>query len=219
MWYFINLQSWELSNDFRHSTHAGWSLCNNSSIIASQDKVFTEKQLIVDLQVNDIQLQINGHSFDIQSPASDVFPDRNELAYYIYGFRESYPCPPTLAQLRNVLENGDDANENTLLLKTDGLFYLINPSTIIHTILEPGWVLEFNKFNAGDGVAGKPACKIMTMNIFKMAIDKWKNHLLYKELHLCKNVNWRSLKQRNELINTHTDLDSIKYNWEFHRGF
>lgn len=217
MKYTINIESSLESQVFRLNNELVWQRCNNTSILNETDFQTLDAEHIISLQKQNIKLTIEGQEFEVESETGSWDLDETQLHYHIYGFRENFPTPPDENQLLNLLENGDDSVRNTLVLKTDGLFYLLQQNQILHDVKNPYYVLQFPIFQAHQDYVGQSirndGNRNYVQNIFKTSIEYWIKHLTENELHNMAEIDFDSDDQVEGIITLFGELNQIRNNW------
>lgn len=218
MKYAINIESSFGTNVFRLNNLNVWTICGNSSLLNPTDYQTSNPSDIIDKQVRDLYININGEDFEIESDMGSVVGDETQLYYTVYGFRQNYPNPPDANQLEQLLLNGNNAVKNTLVLKTDGQFYLLSQNQIIDDARNPEYVVQCEGFHPHKGYVGPSIndnnIRNYVQNLFKVAIYHWVKHLKDKELHDFMEIILNPHKDHvPEIIDLFSELNEIRNNW------
>jgi hypothetical protein len=213
MLYSLNIESGLFTNNFRLQNDKQWLKCLNPKVISTKDYNSSNPIDIINLQIKDIQITINSEVFDIQSEDGLELMDETQLNYSVYGFRKVYPKSPDANQLEQLLTNGNDTQRNILVLKTDGLFYLLTQNQILDGISNPEYVLQFEAFQPGNNYVGLTTNRDYTQDLYKKSIYHWKKHLIDKELHDFAEIVLSSENKLPAILDLFDELNVIKNNW------
>jgi hypothetical protein len=189
MKFCINIEDPLQSICYRLQLDNSWQSCDDPTVLSLNDFTSIDRQVILNRQIADEKITINNKEYTINSNSElgiDFFAMK-DLHYEVYCFRELYPALPIRQQLEQTILNGDDTKNNTLILKTDGQFYLVRPEQILFQKVDPSFVYQFGGFIAGNGYVGS---KIndekfysYTKDLFRTGMCHWENHLVKKKLH------------------------------------
>lgn len=218
MKYTINIESAYRSNVFRLDNNNKWFRCDNIASINENDRVFINHIDVVSVLKTDLNLELEGAEYEIESGMGTELGNERQLHYEVYGFRHSYPNPPDENQLLNLLLGGDDMVRNVLVLKTDGLFYLLNAYQILDYPVNPDYVVQFEGFQPNNGYVGNSIndnnIRYYVQNLFRIGIFHWVNHLKYKILHDQADIEIRHNDQVPEILELFDELHQIQQNWQ-----
>ncbi len=67
---------------FRLSSENTWLICENPDILETNYLISDDKQQLIDLKVEDLQIEINGNQYNVNSTEMDA-TDMNVLFYEI----------------------------------------------------------------------------------------------------------------------------------------
>ncbi len=218
MIFAINVESGYGTNVFRLNNQHVWTICNNPSLLDSNDYQTTNPIDIISKQQSDLKINIIGEDFEILPDMGTELGNENQLHYSVYGFRKNYPLPPDIKQLTQLLLNGNDAVRNVLVLKTDGQFYLLSQSQIIDHVTNPDYVVQCEGFQAYNGYVGSSIndnnIRNYVENLFKVAVYHWLKHLKDKELHDFMEIVLNPDENHiPEIIDVFSELNEIQNNW------
>lgn len=217
MKYTLNIE-WDFNiNIFRLNKQEKWAVCSNSALLSSVDYASTDPNEIIKKQIKDINVTIDGEEFEIEPELGSELGNKKQLHYVVYGFRQVYPSPPDENQLLNLLLNGNDSVKNILVLKTDGLFYLLSQTQISDNVKDPDYVVRCNAFMPNRGFVGPTIdddeIRKYVQNLFKTAIYHWLKHLKDKELDDLMEIEFESTDQIPEIVELFEELRQINLNW------
>ena len=218
MKFAINIESGFGTNVFRLNNQNEWIICSNSSLLNTTDYQTSNLIDIINKQERDLTLQINGVDFEVDPDLGIVSGNENQLCYSVYGFRQNYPNPPCENQLLQLLLGGNDEVRNTLVLKTDGQFYLLSQNQIIDYVSNPEYVVQCEGFQPQNGYVGSSInnnnVRNYVQNLFKIALYYWVKHLKDKELHDFMDIILEPEEDHiPEIIDFFSELEQIKTNW------
>jgi hypothetical protein len=217
MRYTINIESARKTNVFRRNSSFVWNRCAKVSVLNANDYYSINPTDIIELQERDLKITIDQNEFEVESEMGSWFGDETQLHYHIYGFRQNYPTPPQENQLLNLLLNGDDSIRNILVLKTDGIFYLLQQNQILDYVSNPEYVLQFEGFQPNNGYVGATinnnSIRDYVQNIFKTSIRHWIKHLRDKELHDHADIVFDNKDQVDDILELFDKLLKIETSW------
>jgi hypothetical protein len=218
MKYTLNIESGLSTKIFRLNNQQEWIECSNSSLLNTNDYSTTVTNDIVNKQKRDLTITINSEEFEIEPELGTEFGNENQLHYVVYGFRQNYPKPPDENQLLQLLLNGNDSVRNILVLKTDGLFYLLSQNQILDYVSNPEYVVQCEGFQPGNGFVGPTIndnnIRNYVQNLYREAVYHWVKHLKDKELHDSMEIILNPSDQVPEIIDLFQQLEQIKTNWK-----
>lgn len=215
MKFCINIEDPYRSISYRLQLDNSWYPCSNPTLLSQNDFTSSDRQIILDRQITNEKIMINDKEYIINSD-SELGIDfllMEGLNYKIYCFRELYPTPPLRKQLEQTLLNGDDTINNTLILKTDGLFYLVRPEQILFKKIDPNIVCQFEGFRArknyvGPGINDEDFDSY-TEDFFRTGMRYWRDHLVKKNLHeQCDNHEGVTM---DDLLEIYTELEKTRW--------
>ncbi|TDK45559.1 hypothetical protein [Algoriphagus formosus] len=215
MIYCLNIEDPLESICYRLDNNREWQPCEDPTALGQNDFRTNNRIEILDLQVEDESITIEGKVYKINSTDGVDVLAMEDLSYSVYGFREDYPNPPQRKQLEQVLREGDDSVFNTLVLKSDGQFCLINPEEIIFNKIDPEIIYQFEGFVGGNGYVG-PTIEDdnfddYILDFFRTGIHYWRDHLTKKELH--QQSDTFEGNDIDDLLDIYSDLERIKNNY------
>lgn len=212
MKYCINVVDIGGSINYRLQLDGSWSKCIETIKIHANDRVFLHSKEVLETQLPDVALKIGSQEFTINSSSGINYGERNNLYYEVYGFHDVYPEPPSKSQLEDLLIKGDDSNHNTLILRSNGQFDLLNPTSISINKGNPDFVYQFEGFVAGNGYVGPTinddSFESYIMEYFRTGMHYWRDHLVYKIMHeQADTFEGHSLE---DLLDIYDDLKKMK---------
>jgi len=218
MRYTINLESSYRTHNFRLSQNKYWISCDNVTKLNNSDYFTPLQSTIIGLQERNIVLTIDNKKFEVHPEMGTELGNENQLHYEIYGFRQMYPTPPNENQLMNLLLAGNDDVRNILILKTDGIFYLVQQHQILDYASNPEYVVQFEGFQPGNRYVGNSInnnnIRNYVQNLFRIAVFHWINHLKLKILHDHADIQIQSHDQVPEILSMFDELYQIEINWK-----
>lgn len=218
MRYTINIESADRGNIFRLNQNNLWVRCPDITKINNGDYYTTNRIDLVRLLKKDIELVIDGNKYEIHPEMGTELGNENQLHYEIYGFRQAYPAAPDENQLMNLLINGNDTIRNILVLKTDGIFYLLQQQQILDYAANPEYVVQYEGFQPNNGYVGNSIndnhIRDYVQNIFRVGIFHWINHLKFKILHDQAEIIIKPHDQVPEILELFDELHQIQTNWK-----
>lgn len=216
MRYTINIESAFRTNTFRLNKKNQWVRCSNLSAINEGDYVTTNRMDVIGLLKKDISIEIENTKFIIEPEMGTEYGNEKQLHYEIYGFRYDYPQPPGEKQLKDLLIAGDDSVRNSLVLKTDGLFYLLKTELLPDIPANPDIVLQYESFQSGNGYVGNSvgSDESYIKNLYRIGINYWLNHLRYKILHDFSEVEILQADPAPAIVELFEELQQLKLNWK-----
>ena len=215
MRYTLNIESVYRTNKFRLNQNRDWLKCDDVYVLKQQDFYTTNRIDVVNMQKRGIKLSIDKQDFEVHPEMGTELNNENQLHYEIYGFRQRYPSAPSENQLLELLLNGDDKIRNVLILKIDGLFYLLQQDQLLKNKSNPGYVLQFEGFQPNNGYVGDTINdnRNYVQNLFRIGIFHWVNHLRLKILHDQAEIIIREENQVPEIFELFNELHQIQNNW------
>jgi hypothetical protein len=218
MRYTLNIESAYRTNNFRLNQNKNWVKSDSVYILGQTDFYTTNSVEIVNLQVQDATISIDGKNFKIHPQMGTELGNENQLHYEIYGFRQHYPIAPNENQLLQLILNGNDDLRNILVLKTDGLFYLFQQNQILEYVSNPEFVVQFEGFQSNNGYVGMAFdsnnIRNYIQNLFRVGVFHWVNHLKFKILHDQADLIIREENQVPEILELFDELHQIQFNWK-----
>ncbi|MBI3519257.1 MAG: hypothetical protein HY062_07855 [Bacteroidetes bacterium] len=218
MKYTLNIESSYRSNIFRLTQNKYWAPCADVTVINEDDYCTTNRIDIVSQQRRNVKITIDSGNFEIHPEMGTELGNENQLHYEIYGFRQTYPTPPDENQLMDLLINGNDDVRNILILKTDGIFYLLQQHQILDYASNPEYVVQFEGFQASNGYVGSSIndnhIRNYVQNLFRIGIFHWVNHLKFKILHDQADIQIHPNDQVPEILALFDELHQIQTNWK-----
>ena len=215
MKFCINIEDPHQSICYRLQLDNSWQPCNDPTVLSQNDFTTPDRQVVLDRQIANEKITINNKKYTINSDSElgiDFFA-MEDLHYEVYCFRELYPALPIRKQLEQTLLNGDDTKNNTLILKTDGLFYLVRPEQILFQKVDPNIVYQFEGFRAENGYVGSgindPRFDSYTEDYFRTGMHYWRDHLVKKKLHEQSDNHEGSTM--DDLLDIYSELERIKW--------
>lgn len=111
------------------------------------------------------------------NPSDKNKDNSNILLSSILIKREEFPKVPEIDQLIYVIANGNDLNNNTVVLKSDGNFELFENYN--HVVNNPNVIVRTETFIAGNDYVGKEASKDLAhiSSIYRASLEDWYSHL------------------------------------------
>lgn len=213
----LNIENFNKNIIYRLKNDLTWKICKNPTEIAQNDFVTSDREAILKLQVSDEKIVINDTEYIINSTGGlTLSVTNNKLEYSVYIFRDNYPQLPEINQLKETLLNGDDSRGNSLVLKTDGKFYLLNPKEIFLKKQDPEIVYEHKRFIAKLGNVGKSIdnkkLDNYTNDIFNISMHYWRNHLKNKVIHIrLADLDDNERMEIDKLQDIYTELNKLKW--------
>lgn len=124
----------------------------------------------------DTTIKINGGSYPL-NPTSGTLGEVDRFHTYVYVKREVKPELPSLEQLTQVIESGDDRRSNILILNVLGKFELRDMRSMDYR--DPTIILRYESFIAGNGYIGSEAAKDENFihSLYSTALEEWRDHL------------------------------------------
>ncbi|MES2514724.1 MAG: hypothetical protein V4580_11295 [Bacteroidota bacterium] len=209
----INAEDLSKTISYRLQRDNTWLRCHNTNVVQEADFVTNERQAIINLLIEDIEIPNGDRHYTINPSMGIEYGNRTQLHYTVYCYRDIFPERPTQEQLENTLLAGNDINRNALILKTDGLFYLVSPFEIQGN--DPDIVYQFASFPPNGGLVG-PAIQDenfeeYTMNHFLTGMSFWLQHLQTKEVHFTEDSFIG--EGLDDLLNIINELETLRNNF------
>ena len=189
----------------RLTVSGNWRDCDDPSVLEIEDWTTDNPQLIEN------QKQEN------PLPNSKLGMDYAEgkWIYKVYCFRDVWPETPNIDQLEATIRSGDDSKRNSLCLKIDGKYYLIE-----HDYNEdqndPYIVVQFRSSTPGGGYVGGKNTEESDEDydeyieeLHTAGLRFWIDHLQSKELYNVRDDD----EFEGELETVLEDLEFAKENW------
>lgn len=218
MRYTINIESAHRTNIFRLTKNGLWKRCRDVTKIDTEDYVSSNRVDIQGLLKENISIEVDGQEYEIHPEDGTELGNEKELHYELYGFRYQYPAPPSENQLLNVLINGDDSTRNTLVLKTDGWFYLLLDGDFTNVPSNPQYVVQLEGFQPYNGYVGNAIqntkLRNYVQNLFRIGVFHWVNHLKFKILHDFADIEIHDSDQIPTILNLFEELRGIQLSWK-----
>lgn len=218
MRYTLNIESVYRTNKFRLNQNREWLKCDDVYVLKQKDFYTTNRIDVVNMQKRGIKLSIDKQDFEVHPEMGTELGNESQLHYEIYGFRQRYPSAPNENQLLELLLNGDDRIRNVLVLKIDGLFYLLQQDQLLKNKSNPGYVLQFEGFQPNKGFVGEAIdnneIRNYVQNLFRIAVYHWVNHLKLKILHDQAEIIIKPHDQVPEILELFDELHQIQTNWK-----
>lgn len=175
MKYYLQLET--DNKYFRLQKDETWRLLENIKIEES-DFLTSEENDIIKIQKVNSTINLDGNDWKLNPTSSTLFAD-DSVDYEVYTKREIKPSIPTKEQLIDVIANGDDKKNNTIILKTNGIYEIREIQNIDLTIKYPTIVVRNETFIAGNGYIGKEASQDESFvnDIYTESLEYWLIHL------------------------------------------
>ena len=213
MIFCINIEGVHKTICYRLQKDKTWQPCLDKKVISPNDFFTSDRQVVLDIQLDDRKITINDDIYLVSPTDGNDFLSDKVLFYFVYGFRKEFPSYPVRRQLEATLINGNDSRNNSLILKIDGNFYLIDTKKINFSIVDPEIVYQFDGFKAGKGCVG---LNIIDNNNFDKNVEElfitgmyyWKNHIINKNLH--EQSEFYESVAMDDLLSIYSELGKIK---------
>jgi hypothetical protein len=128
-------------------------------------------------------LEIDGTTYDIDP---NKWPtDHDQLSSSSSVFRKEWPAEPTIGQLKQTIEAGDDSKHNNLILNVEGKFVLRQSPPFNQLVNDPSIVVRHESFSAGNGYVGRKASQDAKYinDLFVSSLEHWRDHLIDHKTH------------------------------------
>lgn len=182
-----------------------WRDCDDPSELETDDWTTNKPELVKN------QEQEN----PLPGSESGMDYEKGAWTYKVYCFRNTWPEAPDIQQLEETLRSGDDSKRNSLCLKIDGKYFLIEEDYDEHED-DPTIVVQFRSSTPGGGYVGE-------MNVDESDDDYaeyindchtaglrfWTDHLQSKELYNVRDDD----EFEGDLETVLGDLEFVKENW------
>lgn len=114
----------------------------------------------------------------VVNPRSLSITDFSVLHKKVLIKRDKFPILPEITQLTSVIKNGDDEKNNTIVLKSDGNFELIE--NYDNNEDNPNIISRYPVFIGGNEYIGKDASEDHghVSNVYRSLLSDWYSHLL-----------------------------------------
>lgn len=106
------------------------------------------------------------------------FGDESNMFFEILAHRFSKPHLFTIKELQNVLAQGNDNINNSLIIDFDGYVKLIPTDTDIDFIPYKKYAVRHETYDARNGYVGKVFNDNLFFNLYLNLLDKWLSHLI-----------------------------------------
>lgn len=214
MKYCLNITTLLGNANFRLLHDGSWGKCENPTSMESDAFIFTSKSELDKQQKSNLEVIDKGIKYIVKPELGLDVGSRTELDYLVYGFHESFPDLPVRKQLEETMIMGDDQKFNTLVLKVDGKFYLMNPKNLAGKI-NSEVVVQFESFVPGNEYVGLSIVDSnfdeYIMDYFRTALHFWRDHLVFKIMH--QHSDTYEVANLDALLDIYTDLEKIKNSW------
>lgn len=117
------------------------------------------------IEVDGSKIPVNPTSYSLGDPYIDIRPHRTEKPKQSY-FDED--------QLREVILNGDDSYNNSLVVDFDGYLHLVPFKRAVENI----YAVRFETFVAGNGYVGNKTSLEGLEETYLSLLDGWSTHLI-----------------------------------------
>lgn len=216
----IDLVSHADDTHLRLQKDGTWVRCPQPYRLLPGDYTSTDRKEIIDFQKSDRPIMLDGHH-RLVFPTGKYHTDEDmDLYYDLYGFHDTFPINPSKQQLDALFAGPRSSEQRALVLKTDGLFYLVDEEILYTLENDPELVVMFNmpEGNA-DYAAPVPFSKWTEdplLPYYILGVDYWLLQLLIKRLHRFCNRGTEFVDV-DDLLEALIRLRDLERNWEcFH---
>ena len=166
---------------YRHQNDNSWrSIGNNVLQLVENDFQTLNPQEVVHMSRRDeFQMKLDGVLYRVNSRVNSRVNDTNTLYYSSTVFRREFPETPSLEQLQNVIANGDDSRNNSLILNVYGNFELRPAPPYDFTVNDPTVIFRNETYIQGNRYVGAEAARDERHinGEYATSLDSWIDHL------------------------------------------
>lgn len=183
MKYYIQLEN--LTVFFRFKNSGEWKKIPFSEVnnTFEDDFLTTNVRELKNLVTDDTEITIDNETWII-NPSHWSFNDRNVILHKeIYIKRDQFPIIPDINQLVDVIRNGNDRVNNSLILNLDGKFELFE--NFINN-KDQNVVVRNETYIANNKYVGKEPSNdlIFINNIYLTMLKGWYSHLITNKINI-----------------------------------